>query len=66
MALFVPMLVLSVLVSVFDTSTGAANMLVIGFILLCLHPLWLRNIYNRLMIRRYENMQGFRDSIEEV
>lgn len=66
MALFVPMLVMSVLVSVFDTSTGAAIMLVIGFILLCLHPLWLRNIYNRLMIRRYENMQGFRDSLEEV
>lgn len=32
----------------------------VGFVLTS--PLWMRNVYHRFMKRRYENMEGFRDS----
>ena len=34
-------------------------MCAIGLIFILLHPLWIRNIYHRLMERRYENLEGF-------
>jgi hypothetical protein len=34
----------------------------IGLLLTLTHPLWLRNIYNRMMKRKYENMEGFHAS----
>lgn len=34
----------------------------IGLALMVTSRLWLRNIYNRMMQRRYENLEGFRDS----
>lgn len=35
-------------------------MCVLGLAFILTYPLWLRNIYNRMMKRRYENIEGFR------
>ena len=37
-------------------------MCVIGLLFIIAHPLWIKNIYNRMMVRRYENLEGFHDS----
>lgn len=37
-------------------------MCVIGLAFIATHPLWIKNIYNRMMVRRYENLEGFHDS----
>ena len=34
-------------------------MTVLGLCFIVTHPLWIRNIYNRMMKRRYENLEGF-------
>ena len=31
----------------------------IGLAFIVTHPIWIRNIYNRMMQRRYENLEGF-------
>lgn len=61
-ALFLPMLIMYILVSLFGNDTAAVVMLSVGIVGTVLHPLWLRNIYNRFMQRRYANMDGFRNS----
>jgi hypothetical protein len=50
------------LVECFNDDVAAISMISIGLIGTVLHPLWLRNIYERFMKRRYENMDGFRNS----
>ena len=61
-ALFLPMLIMYALVSCFNDTIAASLMLSMGLFGTILHPLWLRNIYNRFMERRYQNMDGFRNS----
>ena len=34
-------------------------MCVLGLAFIATYPLWIRNIYNRMMQRRYENIEGF-------
>ena len=34
-------------------------MILLGLAFVILHPLWIRNIYQRMMKRRYENLEGF-------
>jgi hypothetical protein len=34
-------------------------MTTIGLLFISTHPIWIRNIYNRMMKRRYENIDGF-------
>ena len=34
-------------------------MCIIGLGFIATHPLWIRNIYNRMMERKYENLEGF-------
>lgn len=41
---------------------GYVLMIVLGLVGIATHKIWLRNIYNRFMIRRYANMEGFRAS----
>ena len=61
-ALFLPMLIMYALVHCFNDHVAAISMISIGLIGTLLHPLWLRNIYERFMKRRYDNMDGFRNS----
>lgn len=62
-ALFVPMLVMYVLMSVFDVGVASVVMMCVGIIGTSVHKYWLRNIYVRFMKRRHVNMAGFRDTI---
>jgi len=39
-------------------------MAVLGLGFMVTHPLWIRNIYNRMMKRRYENLEGFHTTRE--
>lgn len=34
-------------------------MIVLGLGFILTHPIWIRNIYKRMMMRRYENLEGF-------
>lgn len=62
-ALLVPMLIMYILIVVFNVEVASWVMLVIGLLGTGLSHVWLRNIYHRFMIRRYDNMAGFRDSL---
>ncbi|MBO4665208.1 MAG: hypothetical protein J5663_12480 [Bacteroidaceae bacterium] len=60
-ALFGPMIIMYVLMTVIpDYSSLILG--AIGVVGIATHPLWLRNVYNRFMARRYKNMDGFRSS----
>lgn len=61
-ALFLPMLFMYALVQTAGDDIAALAMLIIGGVGTALHPFWLRNIYHRFMQRRYQNMDGFRNS----
>lgn len=60
--LFVPMIVMYVLMLCFSELIAACCMLILGLVGTFTSPLWLRNVYNRFMKRRYKNMDGFRNS----
>ena len=34
-------------------------MCIVGLVFIIAHPIWIRNIYTRMMKRRYENLEGF-------
>lgn len=61
-AFFLPLIINSALTAFFEPDTACLTMMVLGLILIATHRLWIKNIYNRFMKRRYENMEGFRDS----
>ena len=50
---------MAVLVLLFDEQTAYITLAVIGAALTLAHPWWLRNIYNRMMKRKYRNLEGF-------
>ena len=61
-ALFLPMLIMYTLMNFWGEEVAAYCMLLVGLVGTALHPLWLRNIYNRFMHRRHIIMDGFRNS----
>lgn len=61
-ALFVPMTVMYTLMIAFSEDVAAWCLLLIGLTGTLLHPVWLRDVYKRFMKRRYQNMDGFRNS----
>ncbi len=60
--LFIPVIFVSVIQALFNGTVAYIIMLAIGLVFIATHRLWLRNIYNRFMKRRYKNMAGFRAS----
>ena len=50
---------LSADILLFGDTIGYIIMIVIGVVMTAAHPYWLRNIYTRMMRRRYENIEGF-------
>lgn len=62
LALFVPMLVMWSLVNLLGDETAAIAMASAGLVGTVSHPFWLKNLYQRFMQRRYQNMEGFRSS----
>jgi hypothetical protein len=61
-AFLVPMALVSFIQNVMGKNIAYTVMLIIGIIFISTNRIWLRNIYNRMMKRRYENMDAFRAS----
>lgn len=55
----VPNILVNILQSLFSENIAYVTMLLIGLGFIATHRLWLRNVYNRLMKRKYENLEGF-------
>jgi len=60
--MFLPMLLVGLLLGLTDEETAYTVMAIIGLLFTLTHPLWLRNIYNRMMRRKYVNLEGFHAS----
>ncbi len=58
----IPMIMVSILQTFLSETWTYITMMVIGLSFVATHNLWLRNIYVRLMKRRYANMESFRAS----
>lgn len=63
MAVFlVPTISYSIVHSLFGDIAANLMMLIIGLVFIAIHNIWLKNIYIRMMKRKYENLDGFRSS----
>jgi len=60
LAMFAPVIIISLLNSFFSDTVTFIILLLVGVVFIGLHGLWIKNIYKRLMQRRYANMEGFR------
>ena len=60
--MFLPLIMVALLLGSTDEVTAYTVMAVIGLLFTLAHPIWLRNIYNRMMRRKYVNMEGFHAS----
>ena len=58
-AFILPIALVSVLLVLFTETEAYLILAVIGFFFTLTHPLWLRQIYRRMMGRKYENLEGF-------
>jgi hypothetical protein len=45
--------------SIFDSNTAYIVLIVIGLAFTLTEQYWMRDIYRRMMTRRYENLEGF-------
>ena len=59
-----PVILIQLLNAIFSSNKAVSVYVIlgIGILFTLLHPVWLRNVYNRFMKRRYVNMEGFRAS----
>jgi len=60
--LFLPLALEKICVLLLGPVWGYMPLITLGVAGILTHRLWLRNIYKRMMVRRYENMEGFRAS----
>jgi hypothetical protein len=58
-ALFIPGLIVGLGYLTVGLTATYIFMCVLGLAFIVTYPLWIRNIYNRMMKRRYENIEGF-------
>lgn len=58
----VPMAIVSTLQALMSNNAAYIVMLVIGLCFILTNKLWLKNIYNRMMRRRYANLESFHAS----
>lgn len=54
-----PIVLVMVLLLIFEEDTCYMILMSIGIVLTVLHPIWLRNVYVRMMKRKYTNLEGF-------
>jgi hypothetical protein len=59
---FLPVALALIFTSIFGDTIGYIILIIIGLILTLTHPIWLRNIYKRMMKRRYVNLDGFHET----
>ena len=62
LAFFLPIVLISVLQLFLSDTVAYLIILLIGIVFVVTQPLWMRNIYNRMMQRKYVLMEGFRSS----
>ena len=55
----VPTFIATVLSLFLGDTIAYTILLVVGILFTVSHPIWLRNIYQRMMTRKYQNMEGF-------
>lgn len=60
--LFLPIGLEKICVLLLGPVWGYMPLILLGIIGMATHRMWLRNIYRRFMLRRFENMEGFRAS----
>ena len=58
-AFLLPFTLVSILIALFDELVANLSMCIIGILFIATHHFWLHNIYNRMMKRRYANLEGF-------
>lgn len=58
----VPLILYSLMNTLWGETTTYIILLTVGLGFTLTSPLWIKNVYRRFMLRRYENMEGFRDS----
>lgn len=61
-ACLVPMAVIGALYGFLPVLPASLVLGSLGVVGICLSHWWIRGVYNRFMVRRYENMEGFRAS----
>jgi len=59
LALFSPGIIVSTGFALMGETPTYIFMILLGLAFVIAHPLWIRNIYQRMMQRRYENLEGF-------
>lgn len=59
-AMFCPVMIISLLKGFFSEDIIFIVLLVVGLVFILTHKLWIKNIYKRFMARRYKNMYSFR------
>ena len=60
--MFVPLLLVGAMLLITDEDTAYLLLALLGLLFTVAHPWWLRNIYSRMMLRKYQNMEGFHAS----
>lgn len=60
LAMFLPVIVISSLRTMFSENTAYLVLLIFGIAFIATYSLWIANIYRRFMKRRYVNMESFR------
>ena len=55
----VPNILVGVLQAFFSSNTAYTILLIIGVVCILTHKIWLRNVYKRIMKRKYINLEGF-------
>ena len=58
--MFAPVMFISILKSICSETVTFIILLLVGVLFMATHRLWIRNIYRRMMKRRYHNMESFR------
>ena len=58
-ALFAPGVIVSTGFALIGETPTYIFMILLGLVFVIAHPLWIRNIYQRMMQRRYDNLEGF-------
>lgn len=60
--LFVPSIIITTLNGFMSEQQVYASLLVVGLVFIATSKLWLRNIYNRMMRKKYQLLEGFQSS----
>ena len=60
--MFAPVAIISLLQFIFSADVAYWIMFLLGAAITLTEPYWMRNIYRRMMVRRYENLEGFHAS----